>query len=160
MAGQLLLRASERAGDGQGRKLFCQGGLGKLIPTCCPSGWLAVKLTIKVVVDTPKVARDLRVSAVSVSLLSQPSVGRNRERRKTSFRVMFPHTGQGIPARKGGMTRLGRRHLGRACIWYLVSGIWFIAQAQSFIQFSKGVVLRARGAPVPLRVVLVIVLRA
>ena len=42
----------------------------------------------------------------------------------------------------------------------LVSGIWYIAQAQSLIRLSMGIVLRARGAPVPLRAVLVIVLRA
>ena len=40
------------------------------------------------------------------------------------------------------------------------SGIWYIAQAQSLIRLSMGIVLRARGAPVPLRAVLVIVLRA
>ena len=45
-------------------------------------------------------------------------------------------------------------------IWNLVSGILYIAQAQSLIRLSMGVVLRARGAPVPLRAVLVIVLRA
>ena len=31
---------------------------------------------------------------------------------------------------------------------YLVSGVWYNAQAQSFIRFSMGIVLRARGAPV------------
>ena len=29
-------------------------------------------------------------------------------------------------------------------LWYLVSGIWYIAQAQSLIRLSMGVVLRAR----------------
>ena len=49
--------------------------------------------------------------------------------------------------------------LGSVGFWYLVSGIWYIARAQSLIRLSMSIVLRARGAPVPLRAVLVIVLR-
>ena len=39
------------------------------------------------------------------------------------------------------------RSTGGTGIWYLVSGIWCIAQAQSFIRCSTGVVLRARPVP-------------
>ena len=60
--------------------------------------------------------------------------------------------------------RLGTRFLPvvdvRFWLVHLVAGIWYIAQAQSLIRLSMGIVLRARGAPVPLRAVLVIVLRA
>ena len=62
--------------------------------------------------------------------------------------------------RRRGVSEVAEVQMRWQRVAQIASGIWYIAQAQSLIRLSMGIVLRARGAPVPLRAVLVIVLRA